>query len=278
MTVLVTIINAEPDAVEALDQGFRLAKKLKTGLRVLAPFPDPSAAFMYVSSEAAIGIGGLAVDQVQTAQDEMIEAIGALATERANATGFDESDWRFDHPTGMPDRVAAQAAVLAEASLFPRGAATGSGAVAQAFERALLDAQLPVVLAGDAPNPDGPVLIAWDGSPEAARAVTGHQALIKAHGRAVIAHNPEDVTRAREGEAADPARLEGWLTQRGVAFERVVFKGDVGPGILATAAGAKAPLIVMGAYGHSRAGEFLFGGATRHVLRAEERPLLALAH
>ncbi len=33
-------------------------------------------------------------------------------------------------------------------------------------------------------------------------------------------------------------------------------------------------LLVMGAYGHSRFAEFVFGGATRHVIQNLDRPVL----
>ena len=39
-----------------------------------------------------------------------------------------------------------------------------------------------------------------------------------------------------------------------------------------------ADLLVMGAYGHSRVREFLFGGVTRYFLDADTAPALLLAH
>jgi nucleotide-binding universal stress UspA family protein len=44
-----------------------------------------------------------------------------------------------------------------------------------------------------------------------------------------------------------------------------------GAALLAQAAG----LLVMGAYGHTRLRELVFGGATRHVLRAAPLPVLS---
>ena len=53
--------------------------------------------------------------------------------------------------------------------------------------------------------------------------------------------------------------------------------GGVGDTLLAAAADAGADMLVMGAYGHSRFREFVFGGATRHVLRHMTMPTL-LSH
>jgi len=47
--------------------------------------------------------------------------------------------------------------------------------------------------------------------------------------------------------------------------------------IIEAALAAEATLLVMGAYGHSRARELIFGGVTRHVLEGAKIPVL-LSH
>ena len=49
---------------------------------------------------------------------------------------------------------------------------------------------------------------------------------------------------------------------------------DEGQALMRCAEDAGAGLIVMGAYGHSRLAEFIFGGATRFVLNRMTRPVL----
>ncbi len=44
--------------------------------------------------------------------------------------------------------------------------------------------------------------------------------------------------------------------------------------LLAATAAAKADLLVMGGYGHSRLRELVFGGFTRHLLNNAELPVL----
>jgi nucleotide-binding universal stress UspA family protein len=44
--------------------------------------------------------------------------------------------------------------------------------------------------------------------------------------------------------------------------------------LLAQAVAHEADLLVMGAYGHSRLRELILGGATRHVIRHAELPVL----
>ncbi len=48
----------------------------------------------------------------------------------------------------------------------------------------------------------------------------------------------------------------------------------VGQTLLDRAASLQADLLVMGAYGHSRLRELVFGGATRHVLFEADLPVL----
>ena len=50
--------------------------------------------------------------------------------------------------------------------------------------------------------------------------------------------------------------------------------GDAGEVLFAQAAAQAADLLVMGAYGHTRLRELVFGGATRHVLREATLPVL----
>jgi nucleotide-binding universal stress UspA family protein len=65
----------------------------------------------------------------------------------------------------------------------------------------------------------------------------------------------------RHGVAIKPRRIDG-------------SDDDAGGVLLAQAAAQGADLLVMGAYGHSRLRELVFGGATRHVLREASLPVV----
>ncbi len=56
--------------------------------------------------------------------------------------------------------------------------------------------------------------------------------------------------------------------------ERRGDSGEVGTLLIETAKQLKAQYLVMGAYGHSRAREYLFGGVTRSLLNDSPIPLL----
>jgi nucleotide-binding universal stress UspA family protein len=120
------------------------------------------------------------------------------------------------------------------------------------------------------------VLVAWDDSPGAARAVADALPLLR-HARQV------HVRAWRPGDAAteQPIRerlevVQGWLLRQGVSCEaRVeVSMAPIGVALLACAARLGADLVVMGAYGHSRWAERIVGGTTRTALAQSALPLL----
>ena len=94
----------------------------------------------------------------------------------------------------------------------------------------------------------------------------------------VIAQNPKDISEVNAGSHTDPEQLQAALKHLHVTSEVVTFTGKIAEGLQDLAQKEGADLIVCGAYGHSRIGEFLFGGATRGLLKTETGPALALAH
>jgi nucleotide-binding universal stress UspA family protein len=67
------------------------------------------------------------------------------------------------------------------------------------------------------------------------------------------------------------------LSRHGVEIETshtVSREIGIGDELLSRAADLGADLLVMGAYGHSRVREYVFGGATRHILQHMTIPVL----
>lgn len=122
------------------------------------------------------------------------------------------------------------------------------------------------------------VLVAWNASREAARALTDALPLLeRAQSVEVVAFEPQ---RGDADHGAVPgADIALFLARHGVqvTVARQQAGIDVGAQILSRAADTDAELIVMGAYGHSRARELVLGGATRSLLQAMTVPVL-MAH
>jgi nucleotide-binding universal stress UspA family protein len=118
------------------------------------------------------------------------------------------------------------------------------------------------------------VMVAWDGSRNAARAVADAMPLLaraKAVEVVVVAGEPG---KSDELPGADIARH---LARHGlkVNLQKIVSPDvDVANTLLSHAADAGTDFIVMGGYGHSRLREFVLGGATRGVLSSMTVPVL----
>lgn len=120
------------------------------------------------------------------------------------------------------------------------------------------------------------VAIAWNGSTAAARAVRAAAPLLHAAEEIIVLHG-----HARDRTPDDhgiPLGLDDWLRRRGLAtrWRRLSEDEDDGASIHQRALDSGADLVVMGAWGHSRAGEWLLGGVTRHMLQHSHLPLLVL--
>ena len=114
------------------------------------------------------------------------------------------------------------------------------------------------------------VLVAWNGSREATRAVHDALPLLPAAKRVTLCAVGDQAGASLEAAAA-------MLRRHGVAVHshRVDEPdGNAGEVLLAQCSAEGADLLVMGAYGHARLRELVFGGATRHVLREATLPVL----
>ncbi len=118
------------------------------------------------------------------------------------------------------------------------------------------------------------VLVTWDGNRESVRAMTDALPLLR---------NAETVTLMHWRSEADDthpqarlASLRQWLAFQGVEAEvrDEVTALAVGDALLNAASDLGADLIVMGAYGHARWAERLFGGVSRTLLQSMTVPVL----
>jgi nucleotide-binding universal stress UspA family protein len=123
------------------------------------------------------------------------------------------------------------------------------------------------------------VLVAWNASREASRALHDALPLIaKAETATVFLANP---TRGLDGHGEEPgADIARHMVRHGLKVEVAKVIADDVPDsalLLNHASDMGADLLVMGAYGHSRLREFILGGMTRSLLREMTVPVL-LSH
>lgn len=120
------------------------------------------------------------------------------------------------------------------------------------------------------------VIVGWDGGREAARAAFDALPLLKAASRVRVVRIDPQKDPSLRGSVAG-ADLAQSLARHGVTAEAQGYPTDgqdEGQALMRCAQDSGAGLIVMGAYGHSRLAEFIFGGATRFVLNRLVCPVL----
>lgn len=116
--------------------------------------------------------------------------------------------------------------------------------------------------------------IAWDGGAEAAAALRASAGLLA--GCSEVA-----VLTVEDAPASWPATdAVEYLSRHGIEAEQVTLPrlGTIEETLARELQVRQGQLLVMGAFGHSRVREFLFGGVTRSFLEFEGGPALLLAH
>jgi nucleotide-binding universal stress UspA family protein len=146
-------------------------------------------------------------------------------------------------------------------------------------EQVVMSAGRPVIVLpnkGDAKLSIKDIVIGWDGGREASRAAFDAVPLMRMADKVRIVRVDPQKDPSLRGSVAG-ADLAEALARHGIKAEAQGYPTDgmdEGQALMRCAEDCGAGLIVMGAYGHSRLAEFIFGGATRFVLTRMTRPVL----
>jgi len=232
--------------------------------------------FLRDAAMPGVDVGGLAPVFEQLRQDAG-ERAGRF-DQRAAQAGVAS----FEHRIGDEDAGVALAAeaMYADLVIVSQRDPDDAGAPFDAAvpEYVAMNAPCPVLVlpcAGAAAPPFERIMVAWNASPEAARAV--RQALpllVRARQVDIAAVSHEG--RGGPREPGGGAQIARFLARHGVKADvrQPSTTAGVGERLLALAAECSAGLLVMGCYGHSRFRELLLGGVSRTVLRNMTLPVL----
>lgn len=148
-----------------------------------------------------------------------------------------------------------------------------------ALGQLVLMSRLPTFLvAADAVLPErlGCVCLAWNGAAEGLRAIHAALPLLTQAERVVLLQGPLRASYA-EGGWRPAFDIGAYFRRHDLSVDRHALEGsddEAGAALLAACQAQGADLLVMGAYGHTRLREWVFGGATRHVLHHATLPVL----
>ena len=260
-----------------LDIALALAQKFDAhvvGLYALTVVPAPTWAMS--------AAGGTLVEARAKSEAELRQGARAVWEAAVRRSGWGKTEWRSsDADVLQAMTLHARYADLLVIGQNDPGEET-SGVSSDFQQRLPLLAGRPVLAVPYAreKRPVGDnVLVAWNASREATRAVTDALPMLRAAGQVhVAAFNP-----GRPGGAhgdVPGADIALYLSRHGVKVSVSQYQAadiDVGNDLLSRAADLDADLIVMGAYGHSRFAELMLGGVTRTLLESMTVPVL-LSH
>lgn len=178
---------------------------------------------------------------------------------------------RWSERTGLPEQAIVRRGRLSDLTVL--GFPDPTGALDRPLDAALFETGRPVLLVPKEGHRDPlrHVAVAWNGSLEATRAVSGALPLLYRAERVTVFVTPghADGAFADDRDSADFDLCEA-LEWHGIRAHHVRVAADadsVGKTLVRAAAERDATVLVMGAYTHSRVTAAFLGGMTGHVLR-----------
>lgn len=276
MSVTVMLGGKVDEIGPAIETAIHLTHRLKTTMTGLCAMPDPANSVVYITGAETVIMGSAAIQSLSEAQDKLVADFKQKFEDQTHKAGsWLKADFRKE--VGSMASHGATAAALADAIVLPKDATDSSHPLNPVFEHVLMEAGLPLVLAGHEVKTSDTCLIAWDGSPLTAKAVRLHLPLIRSYKKVVIVQNP-DKLRHRWAHVCQSSidRLVELLQEERLDVSVVNIQGAVSDSIMQASREHDASLIVMGAYGHNRIGQLLFGGTTSRILHDEHVSALAL--
>jgi nucleotide-binding universal stress UspA family protein len=277
MTYRSLLVHLGPDALCAARTrtAIRLARDLDAHLVGVAPTGLISVPIAEEVAASLPQFATLAWDIVRQTTQDLIHQFRDACTQASLASFEAVLDESGQAPSLVQRAHCSDLVVMSQ----PDPGVTGHAFARDILEDVVLNSARPTLVlpyAGDARTVGTRVMVAWDDSQEAARALSDALPLLR------LARHVDVVRWIEHGQHDDPslrARLDTlhrWLQRHGVAADMHVETAgiQIAEAMLSHAADQGTDLIVMGAYGHARWSERVFGGATRGLLQSMTVPVL----
>ncbi len=258
---LLVCLDSHPSVEARIRLAVDLARRYEahvTGLRIIPLFTLPG----YYTPEAV----RLAIEMRRSEAEAFRRGIGARFEEALRRNGV-SGDLRVVEAEVGPE--ASLNARYVDLAILAQPDPDNPSDAAPPPDEVVLQSGRPALIVPYIGAPDTlaqRVLVAWNAGREATRAVNDALPLMRdARVVRVVAINPERSGDHGEDPGADIALH---LARHGVKAEVSTVRTDIDPAdmLLSIASDFGADLVVMGAYGHSRAREIVLGGFTRHML------------
>jgi nucleotide-binding universal stress UspA family protein len=159
------------------------------------------------------------------------------------------------------------------------GVVAGDSSIDATTTALVFGAGRPIILVPEVAEPSAPnhIMIAWDGSRYAARAVLDSLDLLR-RAKDVSIVTVTDEKTLPDGDVGE--QLRQYLAYHDIQAKRSMIERRskaIGTALQMHAAEIGANLLVMGGFGHSKVRDFVLGGATRGIVKDVRLPVL-LSH
>lgn len=284
-TILVPATGSEPDTA-TFAAALQVARLFAAHLDVLHVRLDTVEVAVAMTADGGVALAPGLIEQLEQQVHEREAKAQHLFAQFCAREGIDmaataaggaikpSAQWHIE--TGQEPRWMAAYGMTADLIVVPRGIPDHAD-THSILEAVLLETGRPLLI----PSASVPsavtserVAIAWKPTPQAARAVASAMPFL-ARAKEIFVMMVEE----EEGRRDDAERLVRSLAWHGIdaVAERLTPGPDGAAATLLAAASAKAGLLVLGGYGHSRVREWVFGGFTQRVLADAPLPVL-IAH
>lgn len=264
------------------DSTARAAQRLEVAARLADTFDAHLAAVYSIMSplysEPFVADGGAFVAQELLRFQEHKDAEARAAFDRLQPGLGRACEWRAE--SGDPATVVCEHGRYADLIVIGQYDDDAQNDTTPDFiARVIMGSGRPVLVvpyAGEIRTLGERPMIAWNASREAARAVSSAMPLLRLGKDVQVTTFNARAGRGGHGDLPG-ADIATFLARHGVHANvsgSTSKEVDIGNQILSRADDFQSDLIVMGGYGHSRAYEFVMGGATRTILESMTVPVL----
>ena len=284
---ILACVSSGDSGRNVLEAAWRVASQFDSHIEVLHVRADPRGLVPYTGE----GMDGSMIEEIM----EVTEREGGERSQAAkqvfdefcqNNTGLTVTDspsgasgasisWREEN--GREDEIVAIRGRLFDFTVVGRPVRDAALPSPITLEAALLDTGRPILIAPPVlpPKTGGHIAVAWESSPEAARALSAAIPILeKAEKVTLLSADPVEPPSIPASEGV--ARL-AWS---GIAASVVTFdvtQEEIGAAYLKHASEVSADLLIKGAYARSRVRQMILGGRTRHIISHTEIPVF-LSH
>jgi nucleotide-binding universal stress UspA family protein len=277
-TILVPL-TTELSSDALLDAALLVAKRLDGHIRALFIQPNPDAAFAYLPDVIlAAGVTREVIERetqesAAAAKDRFVAWRKRNNVPEAAGVRLDSCFASWSEQLGDIETVVAHFGRVSDLIVVQRPL-SNSIRGERCFDAAVFESGRPTLVIGERLPVDiaDHIMIAWNGSLEASRAVLGAMPLLHLAGRVSIFAAPQ-----YGSEGVDPADLAESLSWHGIRAHQLPGPRDensIGAALVSAAVEQKTTMVVMGAYTHSRLRQTFLGGVTKHLLSHAPVPLL----